>query len=273
MLSLTGALIGDDGLLIDCVISNACSMPASSVATLTVTNGVGGGGGGGLLTDNLISFYRMDESSAGTRADAFGANDLTDVGVNVASAAGVINNSAAFDGGNKTLSHADNASLSMTSQSFTLQVFVKLGSVADNQHVVGKWGATGEYTIYITGDRFVFFRQDATGGGNGLVTATSFGAISTGVSYQVLAGQDTATGKLFIQVKTAGNEGTARDTTDYSDDGMDGAAAFTVGQFDGGGAILTGNVDLVGIWKRVITTTEATELFNGGAGRDPVTNP
>jgi hypothetical protein len=47
MLSLTGALIADDGLLIDCVISNACSSPASSAATLTVTNGVGGGGGGG----------------------------------------------------------------------------------------------------------------------------------------------------------------------------------------------------------------------------------
>jgi hypothetical protein len=139
--------------------------------------------------------------------------------------------------------------------------------------MVGKWGATGEYTIYVTGDRFVFFRQNATGGGNVSITASSFGAITTGVFYQVLAGQDTATGKIFIQVKTEGNEGTARDQTDYSDAGMDGTAAFTVGQFDGGGAIATGNFDLVGVWNRVLTTTDATALFNGGAGRDPVTNP
>ena len=227
----------------------------------------GGGSSGGTLTNSMISFWRMDDAADSTRVDAYDGNDLTDLGSNVAQTTGILTNAASFDGGNKTLSHADNAALSVTAQDFTLQCWVKLGSIADNQAVCGKWGAVGNYVIYVTGDKFVFFRQDASGGGNHSVTANTFGALSTGVWYHVVAVQDFTNSQLLIYVNNIS------DTSSSSDAGLDGTAAFTVGQFDGGGAILTGDVDLVGFWKRALTAGDVSLLYNSGAARDPVTNP
>ena len=227
---------------------------------------------GGTLTNSLISFWRMDEAAAfgfspGTRFDAFGGNDLTDLGVNVFQGTGILTNDALYDGGNKTLSHADDAALSATGVSITLQAWVKLGSTADNQMVAGKWGATTEYLIYVNGGRFNFYRGNASGGGNVSVAANNFGAISTGVWYHVVGVQDTANNLLLIYVNTVS------DSTAYSDAGLDGTAAFTVGQFDGTGGPITADIDLVGFWKRALTSGDVGLLYNSGAARDPVTNP
>ena len=56
-----------------------------------------GGASNGLLT-NLVSYWKMDESSDGsaavTRVDSHGSNDLTDLSPYAASAAGIISNGA-----------------------------------------------------------------------------------------------------------------------------------------------------------------------------------
>jgi hypothetical protein len=173
-------------------------------------------------------------------------------------------------GGSSTLSHADNAALSFTGRSFTIGVAVNLASLTTDQFIVGKWGAATEYFLYYdhTAQRFIFYRRDAANTTTASVSADTFGAPSSGVTAYLICGQDFENGQLFISVNAG-----ATDTTAFSDNGRDDAADFTIGQFDSGGSVFNGDIDQVDLWNRTLTGTEKTDMYNGGALRNPVANP
>ena len=55
---ISNTIAGDSNLLARCILSNSCGIITSSVATLTVTNGVGGGGS----TSNLVGYWAFDDN-------------------------------------------------------------------------------------------------------------------------------------------------------------------------------------------------------------------
>jgi hypothetical protein len=271
-LVLTGAAtdIAGSGTPYHVVLSNACSGSiTSSLAFLYITNGASGGGG--TLTNGLVANWTLDEASGTTRVDDWGGNDLTDEAGNVTSVTGTLGNAAHYiGGGSSTLSHADNAALSFTGRSFTIGVDVNMASLTTDQFILGKWGATGEYIVYYdhTAQRFIFYRRNAAGTTTSSVSANTFGAPSSGTAYYLICGQDFENSQLFISV----NAGTT-DTTAFADDGRDDTLDFTVGQFDTGGSVFNGDLDQIDIWSRTLSGTEKTDMYNGGALRNPVANP
>ena len=225
----------------------------------------------GTLAANLISFWELEEAS-GTRVDAVtaSANDLTDNNT-VTQVAGIVGNAARFtnpDAGpnNEWLSHAHNASLSCGNIDFTLVAWAKLATkAAGSNSVAGKNGPIGEYQLFQEGvtDRWRWDIYNATIATH-TIRADTYGATSTTV-WAFLVGQLTSatnTAEFYVDNVSQGTVvGSGTPATDAASDfGIGGLSPTPTN-------LLDGMVDQVGLWKRVLTPTELTFLYNGGAGR------
>jgi hypothetical protein len=105
------------------------------------------------LTDNLISFWKLDETS-GNAIDAHGSNTLTAV-ASPGTAAGKIETARTFNGSSQYFSVASNASVQVGDEDFYVAGWVYLNSVtAVNRIVVGKYNTnTGQHRQWL-----LFFR-------------------------------------------------------------------------------------------------------------------
>lgn len=221
------------------------------------------------LTTDLVAYWKLDETS-GSRADSAGSNTLADNNT-VTSGTGKQGNAALFTLANSEyLSISDNTALSMGNRNVSFNVWVKMNSKpAGNASILAKWnysGGTREYNIGYDGtaDRFQFsVTSDGTNGTLGQAVANNFGSPSTGVWYNIHASYNAATDTLSIAV----NDGTPN-TASYSAGILDSTSQFNLGAMNNGGDLWwDGYIDEVGIWKRILTSTEITFLYNGGSGR------
>lgn len=209
-------------------------------------------------TDNLVSYWKLDEAS-GDRADSHGSNTLTDNNT-VTSATGVINSAADFESTNsETLSHTSNSDFQTGDIDFTWTCWVKLESKPNHMGIISKY--SDEYTIWFesASDRFEFFV--GTGAlGAARVTANNFGAPSLGSWCFIVAWHDSVNNVVGIQV----NNGTAN-TVSHSGGITANSNGFVMGNVNSSFPY-DGLIDEVGYWKRILTTQEKTDLYNGGAG-------
>jgi hypothetical protein len=224
------------------------------------------------LTDNLISFWELEEASGATRNDSHGTNHLTNTtaggGSEVLQGTGKVGNCANLEQGTTDLfTRADNASLSAAGTDFTWCAWVNFESkpvtLAGIISKAGGSAAVMEYDVRwdAASDRFMLY----VGGGIGYenVVANNFGAPALSTWYFVVAWVDTVGNTLNIQV----NNGTA-DSASFSDTIPDTTVQLQIGGA-GVGPLYTwdGLIDQVGFWKRVLTSDERAFLYNAGAGR------
>lgn len=215
------------------------------------------------LLTNLISFWELEESS-GTRVDAHGSNDLTDNNT-VTSNTGKINTAADFTSGNSEyLSIASNSELQTGDIDFTMCLWVYLDVLGAQRPLMGKWNNASpnvEYLIFFDPSTdFAFIVRDTGDTTNTLQSATTFGTPSTATWYFIVAWHDAIANTLNIQI----NNGTV-DSSAYSNGVKSGGQAFELGR--NGSLYHDGRIDQAGLWKRVLTATERTWLYNGGNGR------
>lgn len=217
------------------------------------------------LNENLISYWKLDETS-GNRVDATGTgNTLTD-NATVTSNPGIISNAGQFTAASSEyLSHADNASLS-TGTSYTICAWVYLDAKSGTTRpIVSKFLTTGNQREYYleysnTADRFRWF-YSLDGTSTTSITADNFGSPSTATFYFIVIWYDDPTNTCGIQV----NDGTAN-TISNATTNFEGTGAFEIGAISGLSLFWNGRVDEVGFWKRVLTSSEKTALYNAGAG-------
>jgi hypothetical protein len=217
----------------------------------------------GALTDNLVSFWELEEAS-GTRDDAHGANDLTD-NATVTQAAGKVGNAGQFTSANSEyLSRADNADLSTGDIDWTITAWIYADTLVNFGGIVHKgWSSSAdtnrEYVLYVDGGTLRFLV--GTNGGSQVVQATNFGALSTATWYFVTLQHDSVGNTIGISV----NDGTFN-TTSHSLGTQDGTSAFQIGGVSAQSLYWNGRIDQVGFWKRKITSGEITQLYNAGSG-------
>jgi hypothetical protein len=254
------------GAPIPVALGNGPALGGPAIPVYVVSGSLGGVAGPSTLLTSLISYWKLEEAS-GTRADAVTAsgNDLTDNNT-VTQNPGIIANAAQFTRVNtEYLSHADNASLSTGDIDYTVAAWVYLDSKPGNMGVIAKdsGGANREYVLQYTNAsvRFVFTVLDTAGSTIGLVTANTFGAPATATWYLVIAWHDSVNNVVGISV----NAGTA-DTAVTTGVPADKTATFYIGA-DQAVSNWDGRIDEVGFWKKVLTATERTTLYNGGVGR------
>lgn len=217
------------------------------------------------LLTSLEGYWKLDEAS-GNRADSHGANTLSDNNT-VLSATGKLNSAADFERGNSEfLSCADNASLSVGGTSWTFSAWINLESNTALMAVLAKVGANDhEYDLIVRGDLDGIARgrvTSASGFANVVtVTGTSPGALSTGQWYFLVYWLDISAQTLNLQI----NNGTVNSVA-CTHQSYDSTAQFRIGDSATNNFFFDGLIDEVGFWKRVLTTQERTDLYNGGNG-------
>lgn len=212
-------------------------------------------GGGSSFPSGAVVHYKLDEAS-GTRNDSVGSNHLTDNNT-VSSTTGKIGTAALFVAANSEyLSLTDNATVSVGGAvDFTLSAWVYLNSTG-NQIIVYK---ASEYGIFFTGGAFVF---DVIVGGS-TKRATWGSSASTATWYHVVGWFDSTAQTVNISVDNGAGVSTAS-----AGNPTDGTNPFIVGSFGGASLFADARIDSVTLWKKVLTGTERSNLYNSGSGLD-----
>lgn len=217
------------------------------------------------LTTNLLSYWKLDESS-GNAADSVGGLTLTNNNT-VTYVPAVIANGADLEASSSQyLSNADPASLDGLS-AFSIGLWLKFESIADDNMPATKWGATlatnQSWRLITASSKLQLFI--GTGAATGGVTANQ--TISTGTYYYFVFTWDGAQSsgsraKAYVN----GSDLTLSDGTPATM--LAGSADFILGNRTGlpAGGYYDGIIDEVGIWSRALTSSEVTQLYNGGAG-------
>lgn len=146
---------------------------------------------------------------------------------------------------------------------FTIAAWFNSSNLATNRGLVTKWGAgpDGEYRLAWevgTGLRLVV--RNTANTANAIVLSSE--TIGMNTWYHVVAWHDSVNNQIAIAV----NDGTPV-TTGHSTGVRTAALAFVIGAFNNAN-YFNGLIDEVGLWKRVLTSGERTDLYNGGSGRD-----
>jgi hypothetical protein len=227
-----------------------------------------GGGGGSTLNTDLIAFWKMDEAS-GTRADSEPTGTPRDLSATagITQETGKLSSAAGIPALNY-LSITDNSDISVGNIDFTWSMWVYFSAKNTTKYILGKWGgsaATREYLLYYYQplDRIYFEVSDGSTSAN--VQASSFGSPSLSTWYLVTGWHDSVNNVIGISV----NAGTAN-TTAWTTGSVDTGTGLAFGAQESGGTGASGTptvwVDEVGFWKKVLTSGERTELYNGGSG-------
>lgn len=205
------------------------------------------------LLNNLVAYWKLDETS-GTRFDSTAnSNDLTDNN-SVGSVTGVVGNAADFDGTNYL--SAPNDSAFNTTGEFTVTVWIYSTIVTGAQGVVGVWHVGGRQWLIVRQSSLLRFYCSSTG--------INFTYISSPVPTNtwsfVAAGYDGS--NIFISLN-----GGAMTTTPFTGP-IYGASGqnLEVGAYFGGSYLFYGLIDEIGIWHRALTASEITQLYNSGNG-------
>lgn len=226
----------------------------------------GGGGGGSSLLTNLVSYWKLDEVSNGsapvTRIDSVTAtgNDLTDNNT-TASGVGIIGNASShIAGNNETLTRADNASLQVVGTDFTFAAWVNLTDLLATYGIGTKSnGSSGEWACYAAVTTGSVHLQIYTAGVSQIDLAGP--TITAGAWHFIVVDYATASKALSITVDNGAPTGGVNPGTGPSAT----VGPFTIGNRTNAN-FLSGLVDEVGFWKRLLTAPERTSLYNGGAG-------
>ena len=217
-------------------------------------------GGANPLLDNLVSWWALD----GNGNDSHGTNTLTANGSPTYTTGKVGQAASLVAASSQYFSRASNSTLQTGNINWAICAWVKLASKpAADMHIASKFGITAnrEFLLrWTVSDRFqiVWFR-DAAGTATSL-SASSFAAPTIGVWYFVQAWHDLTAGTLNICI----NNGTVDSVACIGGNAATGD--FTIGARADVAAFWDGQLDNVAIWKRLLTTTEKTELYNAGAG-------
>jgi len=214
------------------------------------------------LLPNLVAYWAMEETS-GSRLDATGrGHDFTVTG-GVVSATGKVGTCMETgDGATRYLTCANHADLTPGNTDFTWACWLYFFSTNTNTDLLGKWAPSGqlEYNLALNASQYFTFYVSSTGSDYYPVTATSLGIPSLNTWYLMVAWHDSVGDTINLQM----NNGTVF------------SVAHTLGVYQSTTALLLGHslfgyglfgrADEVGLWRRVLSSTDRSALWNGGAG-------
>ncbi len=214
------------------------------------------------LIDNLISYWKLDESS-GNAIDVHGDNDGTIV-VATQGAGGIINTAYDFDGTNDEVVVPDTANLRITGD-LTYSVWVYLGDFNANTIISkaespGNWAGVGLIHIHNpSGVETLYFRRGNSVNDEDALIWTGLDEISLNTWTHIVVTADGTTWKMYVN---GDEKATGTKTVTVADSGND----LHFGLSPNSDNDFLGRIDEIGIWNRALGPTEVTELYNSGNG-------
>lgn len=254
-----------------------------NMSITTLTNGVGGGSppeeptG---LTNNLVSYWSMDETSGGTaavnRADSVGSETLTEGGAYLSSAVGKVGFSADFESANlEYLNRNDSVGVNLGNNNWSFAGWLYFDSLANAfyRDFVSKWNLSAnenlEFDFGWDHVNAQLFFAISTNGTSATHYAKITNAISTGTWYFTAFGHDADNDQIWVSL----NAGTKATTACGASGPNEGTQPLRFGHAPGAESEhqhLEGRADEWGLWKRVLSSDDLTALYNSGSGLNPL---
>jgi len=225
------------------------------------------------LADNLVGYWKFDESS-GNASDEVNSNTM----LNQAStpfAAGKINNGAnlELDDSNYFTTGDNPTNLNITGD-ISFSFWIKPESVPPNNldefHVVTKFDS-GDFISYRTvyrqvGGQLQLYGEYRNTDNTRFVRVSSPQDLGTGSWHHVVMTMQVADQIVLIYADDSVLTPTHDDSGTLPNSIQSSTVPVTIGAFGDVGLFFDGMIDEVGIWDRVLTSGEVTELWNGGDG-------
>jgi hypothetical protein len=214
-----------------------------------------------LVTD-LVSYYKLDETTGTTAYDAAGSNNGTISGATYTSS-GKINGAYDFDG---TDDYID-SSVSTSENAGTISIWISPTSSSKQNFFVFNQDSAGsanymQFGINSDGAVYIYIAN-----GNSLKTANS--VISTNSWHHVIIQSTGTEYKVYVNkvskslsILSGSNDGK------WNND-IPGYNHYSIGALTRGAELYTpfsGKIDEVGIWSRALSSTEVSDLYNSGDG-------
>jgi hypothetical protein len=219
---------------------------------------------GNTLINDLLAYWKLDETS-GTRFDSTANNnDLTDNNT-VGSGTGKIGNAASFvAANNEYLSRSSSSGLLAGTGGITVAAWVKPDVVNQTQQIAGVWEGTtltDQYRIGIlaSGEYFVQVRDNS-----GTTALTSIAGSAVSGAWRLVFGWYDATAQTINLQVFDGSTNPTSTISFTATLNVPSSPLFNVAK--GGAAYYDGLIDELGSWERVLTLTERTQLYNSGSG-------
>lgn len=225
------------------------------------SQGVVSGGGSTLLTDDL-AYWQLDEAS-GNAVDDVSSAELTPYNTPTQNETGKLGKAVTFTAASSEYMGSIDGTFEL--QEFTVTAWVKSTvngatcTIVDNRH----WSGNG-WSLYIGAEwdnngAAVFFLTDGTNHQN-VYASETFEDIADGAWHLVIATFDGSNVYLYVDNVQEATAAWAHTIT-YTD------CQLTIGSSSGGTEnFMDGTIDEVGVWEKVFTSDERTELWNSGTG-------
>jgi hypothetical protein len=205
------------------------------------------------LWNNLVAYYTGDNVSN----DAKGVYNGTLIN-GTTYATGKINNGFSLDGVNDyiSISPVMGDSVSGPSTSHTYSAWIYPTNVTDSYNVIFQnGGATNGDVLALRFNKVGYLYH----GGDYLVTST--GTVNVNTWSHILITYSGANVSFYVN-------GVFNNTVATPFWAEFGAYGYTsIGAFTNSSLFFNGTIDEVAIWNRVLTSTEITELYNSGSGK------
>jgi len=221
---------------------------------------------GKTLTTSLLSYYKLDDGT-----DYFGTRNLTVVG-NTVFGTGKVGNAAYFDGVDDGLDGGNVFNFERT-DSFSVSAWVKRNTSGTSDFIAGNEDFLGTNT----GWAFDIAAADqatvelSAGAGNSCSARASIGNSDTGSAHHYVMTYNGTSDVSGIKIYVDGVSKTLTTVSNNLVSSITTTGAFRLGLTNDNSADLDGYIDEVGIWTKVLTQTEVSDLYNGGAGQTMIT--
>ncbi|GAB3049947.1 hypothetical protein GCM10027053_06070 [Intrasporangium mesophilum] len=204
-----------------------------------------------LGTPGLVSYWRLDDTSGTTAADATGANaGLYYNGVALGQPGALLgdpNSSAGFDGSNDYVAVADGASLD-TGDSLTLEAWVRRASTSNSARTVLSKGS-GSWRLSFVKDTLTFSK-----GGSGMIAAASVPTKDTTSFHHLVATKSGHLVTLYIDGIDRTGQVTSRAVGNN-------ATALNIGRDTDGTQYFAGLIDEVAIYNVALSSAQVQQHF------------
>lgn len=221
------------------------------------------------LTDNLVSYYKFDENTGTSVADATGTNNGTFNGSGTLWASGIINSGGNFVNTNSNYVLCKSGKILAGQSSWTITAWIKSSAANNGNGVViyCERASSGNdiFKMQINqsspwNDLELVLRDDA---GSLQFFNNSTDVIKDGTFHFCAITNSSGTLQAYVDGSADGASAAQTPSNTYTNSGIESRIGTDAGD---SGANYTGVTDEVGLWTRALSSTEISELYNGGAG-------
>ena len=210
------------------------------------------------LSTDLVSYYKLDETSGTTATDSHGSNNGVNDGGDFTT--GKINGAYDFEAGNTDWVNLSTSSSFNIAPDISISMWVKIESNPSFTVMLGKdCGSTytcNQYRMVLDSSRMAGFERASSSSIDNFMTSNL--SLSNGVWYHMVGVGNSTHNLLYIN-------GLLRGIVAYSGVLYTTTSPLYIAR-RGNGGYFDGVIDEVGIWSRALSSEEVSELYNSGTG-------